>query len=459
MIDENNIEEDILENAEFPEEQDDKKIYDAITEISEFTDDTVFNKIINKLTDYAEILNVKKISSIINYNYKLSMSQINMVINLLTEIQAITKIYNIALKGSKDLEAEYTSNIFSDTTHPENISSYLSLRNQVENRLNHQIQQYNMNMGKTNAATAMPLNELRGHLKTYTDLNADSLSVSAKAQHGMIAVSLHDAYIILMNQAGYANNKTYMKFFFNDSSTKNMGQLLVSKNQRLSLDEIKNNIEVVLNRFTEITNSQEASKDHEPVKEDFNAEEIAPKIQMALPQNDRMLMTPFGKQYGTKIDSILNEIFSSTENSENNDDLYISIKDKTVSLYELFNNAESITEYREDINEVIDYLLMQNYDIKVFAEKLLYINKKEPFSKFYSGENKNNIVQFLSQIFTVYFNDKFSPIFRIIKSLDLRKFACAFIMKRIYLTHGENITNFGFFFIKTVAKEGGIKTD
>jgi hypothetical protein len=52
-----------------------------------------------------------------------------------------------------------------------------------------------MNMGKTNTTQSMPINELRGHVKTYIDLNNSNVTVSSRAQHGYIAASLHDAYI------------------------------------------------------------------------------------------------------------------------------------------------------------------------------------------------------------------------------------------------------------------------
>ena len=106
-----------------------------LDEILSFIDYNVFNKIINKLTDYAEILNEGKISGLINFNYRLNSHQTNMIINLLESIQAVTRIYNVAQKGSKDLEIEYISFIFSDFDNPETISSFINLKNVLENRL------------------------------------------------------------------------------------------------------------------------------------------------------------------------------------------------------------------------------------------------------------------------------------------------------------------------------------
>ena len=65
---------------------------------------------------------------------------------------------------------------------------------------------------------------------------------------------------------------------------------------------------------------------------------------------------------------------------------------------------------------------------------------------------------FLAQVFIIYFEESFGTLFKIIKSMDMKKFACAFIIKRIYLKEGESLTNFGFFFIRVIAKVGGIKS-
>ena len=121
----------------------DENVESKIKKISEFLDTASLNKIINKLTDYAEIITAGKLSGIINYNYRLGSTQSRLTSELLIDIKALTKIYTIATKGSRDLEEEYISNIFSDAVTPTNISSYVSLRTTVENRLTHQVQQYN----------------------------------------------------------------------------------------------------------------------------------------------------------------------------------------------------------------------------------------------------------------------------------------------------------------------------
>ena len=136
------------------------KITEDLKKISPFIDHPSFTRIINKLTDYAEILTEGKLASLINFNYRLNASQANMLIDLLVDIQALSKIYAIAQKGKRDLDVEYISNIFSDVNNPGSTSSYLNLRNIIENRLSHQVQQYNMNMGKSNTTLSIPVNEL-----------------------------------------------------------------------------------------------------------------------------------------------------------------------------------------------------------------------------------------------------------------------------------------------------------
>ncbi len=106
---------------------------------------------------------------------------------------------------------------------------------------------------------------------------------------------------------------------------------------------------------------------------------------------------------------------------------------------------------------VVSYLLVQDYGVKTFAEKFLYFDRKESFSKFYSGQNQEQIEQFLTMMFTIFFEESFSALFKIIKSMDMKKFACAFIIKRIYLREGENLSNFGFYFIRVIARIGSIK--
>ena len=103
-----------------------------------------------------------------------------------------------------------------------------------------------------------------------------------------------------------------------------------------------------------------------------------------------------------------------------------------------------------------DPLLFLDIDIKTFAERFLYKSRKESFSRFYS-DNSRNIEIFLTQVYSVYFEENFSSLFRIIKSTEMRTFACAFIIKRIYILQGENLTTFGFFLVKAIATTGKIQ--
>jgi hypothetical protein len=173
---------------------------------------------------------------------------------------------------------------------------------------------------------------------------------------------------------------------------------------------------------------------------------------------DRMMQTPFGRQYGGMIDKIIINIFDTTRHDELRSIPEDLIKEKTALLFQSFKLRSNMTKLAEETVYVVDYLLMQDYGIKSFAEKFLYYDRKETFSRFFSGQNMEQIDQFLTQVFTVYFEERFSSLFKIIKSMDMKKFACAFIIKRIYLREGENLTNFGYFFIRVIAKAGGIRS-
>lgn len=427
-----------------------------IADISEFIDFNTFNKIINKLTDYAEIITEGKISGNINFNFRLNSAQTNKIIKILEDLQAITKIFNLALKGSKDLEMEYISNIYSDFENPENISSYINLKNILENRLTHQIQQYNMNMGKSNTTMAIPLNELRGHVKTYMDLSELDISISTKAQHGIIAASLHDAYTTLLNKAEFWNDKTYMKFYFNEDDPNRRKLLLLRKERRLMIKEIGLAVNETLEKFNVIQNNRLQST-RESHAEIFQPPEST-RINRADTFTDRMMMTPFGKQYGSIIEKIISQIFDPEKKKIIHETPEETIKDRIIMIYQAYKIKSDISRYREEIIAVVGYLLMHDYGIKTFTEKFLFFDRKESFSKHFSDQNQEQIEQFLAQIFSFYFEEIFSSLFKIIKSMDMKKFACAFIIKRIYLREGENLTNFGFFFIRVIAKSGGIRS-
>jgi hypothetical protein len=298
--------------------------------LAEIIDYATFNKIINKLTDYAEILSQGKMSSIINFNYRLNSIQTNDITKFLEDIQGISRIYSLSVKGSKDIEVEYVSNIYSDYENPETISSYLNLKNILENRLTHQVQQYNMIMGKNNTTMSIPLNELRGHVKTYRDLSELDFTISPKAQHGIIAVSLHDAYTTLLNKPDYWNEKSYVKFFFNEDDQSKKKILLLKKEKRLSLREIACNVKEILDdlhavQFTRTRSFHDAStaETAPPQSPDYFARRIKTET-----FTDRMLLTPFGKQYGSLIEKIINGIFDPDRKTLYDDNAESQIKEK-----------------------------------------------------------------------------------------------------------------------------------
>jgi hypothetical protein len=440
-----------------PDESTDESVDTLLDEIVDFIDFNTFNKIINKLTDYAEILSEGKIAGIINFNFRLNSNQTNRVVKLLEETQGITRIYNLALKGSKDLEVEYLSMIFSDYENPEATSAYINIKNIIENRLTHQVQQYNINMGKNNTTMSIPLNELRGHVKTFLDLSEMKLAISTKAQHGIIAASLHDAYTTLLNKSEFYNDKTYMKFFFNEDDPTRKKIMLLRRERRMSIREIGNEVKTTLERlrtimYNRMQNTRDMNQSEPAHIPDFSARNLRSETFI-----DRMMMTPFGKQYGGIIDRIITAIFDPAKRDLMHDISEESIKEKTVLLFQTFKLKSDMSRLAGEALHVVDYLLMQDYGIKTFAEKFLYFDRKETFTKFFSGQNQEQIEQFLSQVFAVYFEESFSSLFRIIKSMDMKKFACAFIIKRIYLKEGENLSNFGYFFIRAIAKIGGIK--
>lgn len=434
----------------------------GIENLTDFLDQAVIIKIINKLTDFAEILSEGKLAQIINFNFDMNRTQSNNIIDLLINIGAISRIKLIAQKGTKDLEDEFISNIFSDTNTPENISSYISIRNILENRLTHQTQQYNMNMGKSNTTQAMSINELRGNVKTFIELSSNDVPLSTKSQHGFIAASLHDAYVTLINRTDWWNDRTYMKFFFNEDDNEKKNLLLVSRKIRESIIEISGNIQRLLDEFGRFTlEQQEKSRD---IDIDSGLKKV-PVNTMVDPQskmfNDRLMLTPFGKQYGLKIDSIITHIFSSDMQDLAQSKNETEIKDQLHRLYDTFISAPAAIKSAANdpsITMACSYLIFSEFGLKGLAENFLFERGKESFSKFYSEEKKSSIEEFATIIFSRYFEIEFESLFRIIKSQDMKKFACAFIIKRLYLTLGEDLSTFGFFLIKAIARTGKIKT-
>ncbi len=436
-----------------------KEVTDKLKRITPFIDYNTISRIFNKLTDYAEVITEGKLSGIINFNYSLNSQQSNMIIELLLEIQALSRIYVIAQKGKRDLEGEYISNIFSDTTNPAGISSYISLRTLLENRLNHQVQQYNMNMNKNNTTMSIPINELHGHVKTYKDLISTNITISHKAQHGYVAASLHDAYLTILNRTDWWDDRTYMKYFFNEDDQLRRSLNLITRAERLSLFMINSNVKSILNYFQEIAAARLKARQAEvdEAMESRNIENIR-NDESSIRFSDKLLMTPFGRQYGLKIDSIITEMFNSEEITAMDKDEE-GIKTIVVSLYQVYKALPASLSMNKNVDmcvSLVYYLLGMDFGIKKFTELFLYTDKKIPFPRFFT-DIKDDADEFLTRVFIVFFEQIFSTIFRIVKSLDMKQYACAFIIKRIYLIKGEDLPTFGYFFIKAIARYGKIK--
>jgi len=436
------------------------RITDIIKKITPFADYNSLSKIINKLTDYAEILTEGKLSGIINNNFRMNSTQTNLIIDLLCSMQALSRIYDIAQKGKRDLEEEYISNIFPDGSNPSSSSSYVSIRNTLENRLNNQVQQYNMNMNKSNTTLAIPVNEIHGHVKTYRDLSINNVTISHKAQHGYIAASLHDAYLTIQNKPDWWDDRTYMKYFFNEDEISKRNLNLLTREPRLSLAEISSNVKKVLNYFNELNLAKFRPKadpaDNNESQPDFND---TPKNDYTARYSDKLLMTPFGRQYGTKIDSILNDIFDSERLKaweSKNDEEIESISRSLFHVYSTLPGSLVVNPNKKSVIDLVNFLLTRDYGMKKFMEKYLHIDRKIPFSRFHS-ENKEAAEDFVTTLFNVFFEENFTSLFRIIRSLDMKQYACAFIIKRIYITRGEELPIFGFFLIKAIARNGKIK--
>jgi len=431
-----------------------EKTTELLVKITPFMDYTRMSRIVNKLTDYAEPLMEGKLSGIINFNYSLNSSQTNMVIDLLIEIQALSRIYSIAQKGKRDLEPEYISNIFSDVTNPANISSYLSIRTLLENRLNHQVQQYNINMNKSNTTLAIPINELRGHVKTYRDLMDSNVTISHKAQHGFVAASLHDAYLIILNRRDWWDDRTYMKYFFNEDEPSKRNITLISRVERLTLKEIDENVKRILAYFQEVAAQRLKVKSSEEFqvreKEAETTYEKSSKI-----FTDKLMLTPFGRQYGEKIDSILKDIFDTPSPSLSEEEVR-AIAEKLYHVYKTLPSSLNLPENIAMCENLAYFLLSSDMGLKKFAETFIYNDRRISFSKFFT-EKRDELDDFATKIFVAFFEYKFSSLFRIIKSLDMKQYACAFIIKRIYILKGEDLSTFGFFLIKAIAKFGKIK--
>ena len=441
-----------------------------ISQIAEFVDQAMITRIIKRLTDYTEIISETKLTSIINYTYNLSSDQIHAVIDFLAHLMAISKIFNIAQKGVRDLEHEYVSNIFSTPSSLENSSAYLSIRNAMEIRLTYQTQQFNMNMGIPNAAKSMPISTLRGQVKTYHSMATNS--ASSKVQHGFIAASLHDAYILLIHRVDFWNDKTYTKFFFNEDARENKSILLTTPQEKKSLTRINREVNNLINDFDNQRNDivdrdfttfpQEDEPEENLDKPEYHVGESQIVFKKKRPSainfaNDATMQTPFGMKYGAKINAILMEMsMVSTESFLDSKSVNTIAEILTGLFYSFKSNELSSENDTEQIIKAIDFILFLDMDMRIFSEKFLYRNRKESFPKFYQ-DNSLAIELFLLSIFQIYFKTRFAPVLKFIRTEEMLTFACAFIIKRIYFTFGDAITFFGFFLIKAILKVGKIQ--
>ena len=313
-------------------------------------------------------------------------------------------------------------------------------------------------MSKNNTSLAMPINELRGHAKTFFELSKNNLSVSTKAQHGIIAASLHDAYITILNRNDFWQDRTYMKYFFNEDDQSKRNYYILSKKARFTLQGIQNRVAWSINELDKTRSLQvEETKNKEHLEETYVIESDEENNQFKRPDGslDKMLLTPFGRQYGTRIDSVITDIFLDEEDFTFDENAFL---DKIYPLFQRYSDFDSISHESGGLIVYLgDIILHHDITLKLFAEKYLYNNKSELFARFYTS-NKEKIEAFILDLLAAYFEEKFRSIFRIIKSTEMKKFACAFIIKRIYLFKGDGLTQFGYFMIKTVARYGGILT-
>ncbi len=436
-----------------------EKLISHLENIREFMDTASLTRIINKLTDYAEIISEGKLLSIINFNYNLNRSESTRILDFLIDSRAVSRINIIASKGIRNLDNEFISNVFSNPHNPESLSAYISIRNILENRLTHQTQQYNMNMNKNNTTQSMPINELRGHVKTILDFSINDITLSSKAQHGYIAATLHDAYVIMIQRTDWWNDKTYIKFFFNEDSQDKKFQQITSRESHMSLAEINKRLSDIISRADESVNqTAESIPDINVSDHDFAGErfQVEPQRAKNTGVDDKMMQIPFARQYGARIDSILAEIFEkrNVPDSEKAAEIAFLI----YSNYESNNGTLGYYADKAHIVDLATWLIRSDLDIKSFTEKMILPGRKDTLSRFLNEDRKKSLNSFIAELFSLYFNEMFRVLFRIIRSPEIIKFACAFTIKRIYLTRGENLGTFGYFLINSIAKAGRIKT-
>jgi hypothetical protein len=248
-----------------------------------------------------------------------------------------------------------------------------------------------------------------------------------------------------------------MKFFFNEDDVSKRKTLLLRREKRQTLNEISSNIAELLKKFYSMTHREAPPLEDQLLSDEESADSTPGENKNGV-LTDRMLMTPFGRQYGSKIDLTIEELFNPENASSDDEDSEKYIRENVAQLYKLFKNDTPLVRLESAAVDVVQYLIFQQYGMKTFVEKFLYTERREPISKFYTAEMQKEIEIFVTELFSVFFESIFSSLFRIIKSMDMKQFACAFIIKRIYLKMGESLTNFGYYLIKVIAKVGGIRS-
>src|SRR5208337_3026929 len=96
-------------------------------------------------------------------------------------------------------------------------------------------------------------------------------------------------------------------------------------------------------------------------------------------------------------------------------------------VYRTLPGSFSLNHNKDMCLTLVSHLLTQDYGIKRFAELYLHTERKIPFARFYP-EIRDDLEEFLTRSFIVYFEESFNSLFRIIKSLDMKQYACAFII-------------------------------
>ena len=440
------------------DELNDRGFTPDIEKISEFMDGAVYSRITGKITDYSDILTEQKLISLINFKYDLSSTQVNSIIALLLKTHAISLIYTIATKGMRDLEAEYISNIFSRPDSPATLSSYATIRTMIENRLTGQVQNYNINMNKPSSTLAIPVSELRSHVKSHAEMQDTRGLKSPKIQHGMISASLHDAMVTLLNSGEWWNDKSFTKFFIIDSGYPHAARLLLSKSEWFPLARIRNISETIPLHLDEIIGRRNLHITAQRQGEGKNIRAGA-EVPETPEADDKMIMTPFGKQYGGKIDSLIAAMFS--------DGRYVIFASLSEDM--LKKNIAALSEacaggipenpdpaLSDALVNLGDFLISGHETVKSFSEKYLPAGRKSPATA-QGSESREKTEEFLMTVFLHFFEIKFASLFKIIKSQDLKKFACAYILKRIQLKNGESLTPFGHTLIRAIGRSCGMK--